>query len=162
MQSPFPSQLCYKRLNLLWLDWQSCGSIHRSQLSWGRRAIVCTFSSWWTLAHSSLLLCPPQPPTQLFHREYSGSIQCRPSFPTFPHPASCSIAQRHRGPVQGRVGVSFKDLVIMLSVTRGLTLSGSDWSNLYPIVLLKTIEQSSSRYWRPTVAGDTTRYHWEA
>lgn len=32
-----------------------------------------------------------------------------------------------------------------LSVARGLTLSGSDWSSLY-LIVLKTVEQSSSNY----------------
>lgn len=33
----------------------------------------------------------------------------------------------------------------MLSFTRGWTLSGSDRSNLYPIVLLKTIDQREKK-----------------
>lgn len=111
--------------------WQPSGSLHLPAFL-DRSVIPYIFSSWcnWQIASSLVLGCTgrwqqilpcalPQPPTHLCCREdlRSHSVKSPTFSPAFHTPtpitASCSTAQRHRDSVQGRGGVSFKDLTIL-------------------------------------------------
>lgn len=125
--SPSSTKLCSR--DLPWCTWQPNGSLNLSHLSWaevlfhvylaaGEIGRLCpprfwAIDSYWEVAANSPLNPSPTSNTAVLQGEsgitYSEELVSQPSTPFTPPPAFLQTAPQYTG-IEGRVGMSFKDL----------------------------------------------------